>query len=196
MTDYIEPAPVNTQEPLAEKNKRPLGKYLIWLAVISFLLVLAWGLVKSTAERPDGTAPNFDMQFFDGYEWQGRQNANLSEFEGKVVVLNFWASWCVECLLEADLLENTWQEYADKDVVFLGVAYIDVEPKSKAYLEQFNITYPNAPDLRSSISDKYEITGVPETFFIDKEGKVAQIKIGPLDETYLKTVLDQLLVEG
>jgi cytochrome c biogenesis protein CcmG/thiol:disulfide interchange protein DsbE len=93
-------------------------------------------------------------------------------------------------------LEETWQAYADKDVVFLGVAYIDVEPKSKAYLEQFNVTYPNAPDLRSTISSKYEVTGVPETFFIDKDGQVAQIKIGPVDEAYLTTVLDQMLDEG
>jgi cytochrome c biogenesis protein CcmG/thiol:disulfide interchange protein DsbE len=136
------------------------------------------------------------MQFFDGYEWQNRPEASLSDFEGKIVVLNFWASWCVECYLEAELLEETWQAYADKDVVFLGVAYIDVEPKSKAYLEQFNVTYPNAPDLRSTISSKYEVTGVPETFFIDKDGQVAQIKIGPVDEAYLTTVLDQMLDEG
>jgi cytochrome c biogenesis protein CcmG/thiol:disulfide interchange protein DsbE len=206
MTDYIEPAPTtpnveqtgveNSAEPIVAKKQRPLGKYLAWLAVFSLLVVLGWGLLQATAERPDGTAPNFEMQFFDGYEWQDQPTASLSEFEGKVVVLNFWASWCVECLLEAELLEETWRAYADKDVVFLGVAYIDVEPKSKAYLEDFNITYPNAPDLRSVISSKYEITGVPETFFINKKGEITHIQIGPVNEMMLTSLIDQMLVEG
>jgi cytochrome c biogenesis protein CcmG/thiol:disulfide interchange protein DsbE len=207
MTNYLESAPIispdseHTQEesenkPIAGRNQHPFGKYLVWLAIISFLIILGWGLVRATAERPDGTAPNFEMQFFDGYEWQEHPSANLADFEGKVVVLNFWASWCVECLLEAELLEDTWQAYADKDVVFLGVAYIDVEPKSKAYLERFNITYPNAPDLRSSISSKYEITGVPETFFINKAGKITHIQLGPVNETMLTTLIDQMLAEG
>jgi cytochrome c biogenesis protein CcmG/thiol:disulfide interchange protein DsbE len=206
MTELIKPADATLADPVdetadntiptTEKKKRPLGQYLAWTAVLTLLLVLGWGLIQATAERPDGSAPDFEMQFFDGYEWQDQPTASLADFEGKVVVLNFWASWCVECLLEADLLEQTWKEYADQDVVFLGVAYIDVEPKSKAYLEQFGITYPNAPDLRSSISSKYEITGVPETFFIDKNGQVAHIQIGPVDETILTTVINELLVEG
>ncbi|MFZ0548844.1 MAG: TlpA disulfide reductase family protein [Candidatus Promineifilaceae bacterium] len=187
MTDQLEPAP---------KKKRPFGKIISWVAVICLLFVLGWGLAKANAQRPDGKAPNFDMQFFDGYEWQDRQTASLADFEGQVVVLNFWASWCAECMVEADLLEQTWQEYADEGVVFLGVAYIDVEPKSKAYLEDFGITYPNAPDLRSTISGKYEITGVPETFFIGKDGRVAEYRLGPLDQTYLTGVLSQLLAEG
>jgi cytochrome c biogenesis protein CcmG/thiol:disulfide interchange protein DsbE len=207
MTVYIEPAPINvqnadqasidgTQDSLVAKNKRPLGNNLISLLVISILLVLARGLVQATAERPDGTAPDYEMQFFNGYEWENQPIANLSEFEGKVVVLNFWASWCVECLLEAELLEQKWQEYADQDVVFLGVAYVDVEPKSIAYLEQFNITYPNAPDLRSTISSEYEITGVPETFFINKEGEITHIQIGPVNDTMLTTLIEQMLAEG
>lgn len=206
MTDYIEqvqaaapdlePLGEDITEPSAAKGQRSFGKYLVWLAVLSLLVVLGWGLIQATAERPDGTAPNFEMQFFNGYEWEGRQTASLEEFEGKVVILNFWASWCVECLLEAELLENTWREYADKGVVFLGVAYIDVEPKSIEYLEDFNITYPNAPDLRSVISSKYEITGVPETFFINKKGEIIHIQIGPVNEAMLTGLIDQMLAEG
>ena len=207
MTDFIKQAPLAVSdsedtaveaEPTAVsgKKKHPFGKLFVWVTVVAFLMILGWGLVRATAERPTGTAPNFNMQFFDGYEWENRTEASLADFEGKVVVLNFWASWCAECYLEAEMLEETWKAYADKDVVFIGVAYVDVEPKSKAYLEQFNVTYPNAPDLQSSISSKYEVTGVPETFIIDQNGEVSQIKIGPVDETYLTTVLDQLLDEG
>lgn len=207
MTDYLEPAPVTAPESnetsvedantaVTGKNQRPIGKYLAWLAVFSLLVVLGWGLIRATAERPEGVAPNFEMQFFDGYGWEDRQNASLADFEGKPIVLNFWASWCVECLLEAELLEETWQAYADEGVVFLGVAYVDVEPKSIEYLERFNITYPNAPDLRSTISSKYEITGVPETFFINKKGEIVHVQIGPVNETMLTSLVDQMLVEG
>jgi cytochrome c biogenesis protein CcmG/thiol:disulfide interchange protein DsbE len=165
----------------------------IWAAVITLLAILGWGLLRTNAERPDDTAPDFEMTFFDGYEWESSPTANLSDFNGQPVVLNFWASWCVECKIEADLLEQTWRDYKDDGVVFLGVAYVDVEPKSLAYLEEYGITYPNAPDLRSSISSKYEITGVPETFFIDKNGEIAHIQIGPVNKTMLVGLLDQLL---
>jgi cytochrome c biogenesis protein CcmG/thiol:disulfide interchange protein DsbE len=165
----------------------------IWSAVILIIAVLGWGLVNANKEPPDDVAPDFEMFLFDGYEWEGKSTAKLSDLRGRPVVLNFWASWCVECRLEAKLLEDTWQAYRDQGVVFLGVAYIDVEPKSIAYLEEFNITYPNAPDLRSSISPKYGITGVPETFFIDKNGDILHHQIGPVNEALLTGLLEELL---
>jgi cytochrome c biogenesis protein CcmG/thiol:disulfide interchange protein DsbE len=189
-----ETLPSTTSAPPAPKSIR-WTTIAIWVGVIGLLALLGWGLLKTNAERPDATAPDFEMQFFNGYEWEGNPAAHLSDFGGQVVVLNFWASWCAECRIEADLLEQTWREYADKGVVFLGVAYVDVEPKSIAYMEEFGITYPNAPDLRSSISSKYEITGVPETFFIGKDGKVAHIQVGPVNEVMLTGLLDQLLGE-
>jgi cytochrome c biogenesis protein CcmG, thiol:disulfide interchange protein DsbE len=165
----------------------------VWGGVVILLIVLGWGLVRTNAERPQSGAPDFEVFFFDGYEWDGKSSAKLSDFHGQVVVLNFWASWCVECRIEAKLLEDTWQAYRDKGVVFLGVAYIDVEPKSIGYLEEFNITYPNGPDLRSTISSKYEITGVPETFFIGKDGQIAHFQLGPVSESMLTGLIDQLL---
>ena len=86
---------------------------------------------------------------------------------------------------------------AFQEPALLKIAYafeqlekIREQPK---YLEEFNITYPNAPDLRSTISSKYDITGVPETFFIDKEGKVVHIQLGPVNETMLTGLIDQML---
>jgi cytochrome c biogenesis protein CcmG/thiol:disulfide interchange protein DsbE len=207
MTDNMKPAPATTPDSentdaettmkiVSGKKNLSSGKLLVWATVIAFLAILGWGLVEATAGRPDGTAPKFDMQFFEGYGWGERQSASLTDFDGKVVVLNFWASWCAECYTEAEVLEETWQAYADKDVIIVGVAYADAENKSKGFLEQFNITYPNAPDLRSLISSKYEITGVPETFFINKKGEVVHIQTGPVTEVMLTTLLDQMLVEG
>ncbi len=190
MSETIEsnvPAP----EGAAGRSKFALA--VIIAVVLIGGAVLFLGMRNSATDRPDDVAPNFEMFFFDGYQWESSPTAELSDFAGRPVVLNFWASWCVECKVEAQLLEDTWQKYRDDGVVFLGVAYIDVEPKSLAYLEEYDITYPNAPDLRSSISSKYDITGVPETFFIDKNGDVVHIQLGPVNETTLTGLIDQML---
>lgn len=189
MSDTVDPTTIETKQP-ARFRWSVVGAVVLVVAVIAFL---AFGMKSAATDRPDDVAPDFQMQFFNGYEWQDTSTAQLSDFKGQPVVLNFWASWCVECKIEADLLEETWQAYRDDGVVFLGVAYIDVEPKSLEYLEEYNITYPNAPDLRSTISSKYDITGVPETFFIDKEGKVVHIQLGPVNETMLTGLIDQML---
>jgi cytochrome c biogenesis protein CcmG/thiol:disulfide interchange protein DsbE len=178
----------------SQENKRSRWAVIaVAVVAIVFLGILAFGMKSAAVDRPDEEAPDFDLQFFNGYEWEDLATASLSDFEGRPVILNFWASWCVECRVEADLLERSWQAYRDDGVVFLGVAYIDVEPKSLEYLEEFNITYPNAPDLRSQISSKYDITGVPETFFINQAGEVVHIQLGPVNETMLTGLIDQML---
>lgn len=170
---------------------------ILWAAIIGILALLAWGLINSTATRPEvgQNAPAFNVEFFDGYEWENRSVASLEEMNGHPVVLNFWASWCVECRYETNELEQAWQQYRDQGVVFLGVAYADVEPKSLAYMDEFNVTFPHAPDLGTAISKKYEITGVPETFFIDKNGVVRYVQIGPVSQQMLDTLIPQLLAE-
>jgi len=180
--------------PVADEPKRNrLGIIAIVGIAVIFIGILAFGMKNAAVDRPDDTAPDFEMQFFNGYEWENQPTASLSDYEGHPVVLNFWASWCVECKIEADILEETWQAYRDDGVVFLGVAYIDVEPRSLEYLEEYNITYPNAPDLRSQISSKYDITGVPETFFINQAGEVVHYQLGPVNETLLTGLIDQML---
>ncbi|MDX1662774.1 MAG: TlpA disulfide reductase family protein [Candidatus Promineifilaceae bacterium] len=170
---------------------------LVWAGALAVLALLGWGLGNTDTPRPQAgaPAPAFEMEFFDGYEWQSAESASLEEMEGQVVVLNFWASWCVECRIEADLLESAWREYRDDGVIFLGVAYLDVEQKSLDYLEEFNVTYPNAPDLGSVVANRYQITGVPETFFIGKDGQIADVVIGPVDSTRLHTQISRLLTE-
>jgi len=177
--------------------KKPFswGIAAIWIAVFSLLLLLGWGLLKSNETRPEAgeVAPNLDMQYFDGYEWEGRTSSTLEEMRGNVVVLNFWASWCVECRIEAEDLEANWKKYEDDGVIYLGIAHVDVEPKSIEYLEEFRITYPNAPDLGGEAAEKYEITGVPETFVIDQEGTIVHVQLGPMSTAQLDAIIGSLL---
>lgn len=195
MTDTIQ----TSSTPAAETPRRPFRWSMIglWVAVIAILAVLAWGLINTNAARPEvgQVAPDFDVEFFDGYEWNTLSAANLSDMRGQPVVLNFWASWCVECRYETDVLEQAWLKYRDDGVVFLGVAYADVEPNSIAYMKEFGVTFPHAPDLGTDISQDYEITGVPETFFIDKEGVIRHVQIGAVDQQMLDTLIPQMLAE-
>jgi cytochrome c biogenesis protein CcmG/thiol:disulfide interchange protein DsbE len=169
----------------------------LWAAVLFIIGILAWGLINTNAARPEvgQTAPDFDVEFFDGYEWESKPVASLAEMRGRPVVLNFWASWCVECRYETDVLEASWQKYHDQGVVFLGVAYADVEPNSIAYMEEFGVTFPHAPDLGTDISQDYEITGVPETFFIDKNGVIRHVQIGAVNQQMLDTLILDMLAE-
>ncbi len=185
------------QETSPKKKLTP-ATISLWVVVLAILGLSAFGLVRTNTARPEPgqKAPDFSMKFFDDYAWDGAATAQLSDMRGKIVVLNFWASWCAPCRVEADLLEQTWRKYADQDVIFLGIAYSDVEPNALAYLEEFNITYPNAPDLRTAISEDYDITGVPETFFIDRDGTIYEFHFGPIDATKLTAVIEQMLAQG
>jgi cytochrome c biogenesis protein CcmG/thiol:disulfide interchange protein DsbE len=191
MPDTADPTVSSTEET----KKLRWGVIVIVVVSIFFVAILASGMFNSRVDRPEpgDIAPDFEMQFFDGYEWQDMPTANLSDFQGHPVVLNFWASWCVECIREAKLLEDLSREYQEQGVVFLGIAYIDVEHKSLEYLEDYSVTYPNAPDLRTVISDKYDITGVPETFFIDKNGVVEYVQLSAVNENMVRSLVDKML---
>lgn len=168
--------------------KGPLAKILTYGGLLGLLGLLGWGLVRVQAgPRSQGPAPDFTLTTFDG------DVIVLSELRGQVVAINFWASWCPPCRDEAPYLEATWRAYKDRGVVFVGVDYVDTEPEALAFIEEFDITYPNGPDVKTIISQAYRIQGVPETFFVAKDGTLQGVKIGPLVPPELEDRLDALL---
>jgi cytochrome c biogenesis protein CcmG/thiol:disulfide interchange protein DsbE len=134
-------------------------------------------------------APDFSITTFDGQQYR------LSDLRGKVIVVNFWASWCKPCEQEAADLETAWRYYQPGgNVVFLGIDWTDTEKNGLAYLARFGITYPNGPDLGTRISQAYRITGVPETYIIDRQGNLAYAKLSPfLSLGEIKAAIDPLL---
>ncbi|NQS92000.1 MAG: TlpA family protein disulfide reductase, partial [Chloroflexi bacterium] len=154
-------------------------------------VVLGVGLFRSQQGQVNvgEPAPEFDLITFSGETYR------LSDYRGSVVVINFWASWCESCKPEARDLESAYQNYLSRgDVIFLGIDYVDTEREALAYLEEFQITYPNGPDLRTEISQAFRIRGVPETFIIDQNGLIAHVQIGPfrsLDD--IQSRIDPLL---
>src|SRR5512135_1211185 len=152
----------------AERRKLKAGWIVTFGLVAALIGFLGWGLYKSsTGPRASGGAPDFTIQ-----SYTTGQNVTLSDLRGKVVIVNFWASWCPPCREEAAYLEQTWRKYQDQGVVFIGVDYVDTEKEALAYIKEFDITYINGPDVGTRISQAYNIQGVPETFFVAKNGEL------------------------
>ncbi len=163
------------------------------LLLLGLMAVMAVNLTKVESVDLQGRpAPDFTLTLFDQFE---QEQLSLSNLRGQVVVVNFWASWCVECYKEAALLEQAWQDYKDRGVVFVGVDYLDTDKEAFAYMEKYGITYPNGPDWGSKISKDYAITGVPETFFIGRDGHIVHVQIGPIEKEQLYSLLAQLIAQ-
>lgn len=168
---------LNSGEVVAESQVRSprWGAMAAWGVLFVILILLGLGLVRSgQGQLPVGSeVPDFVLTTFDG------QDIALGDLSGQVVVINFWASWCSTCDEEAAELEQAYQVYKDRGVVFLGVDYSDTDRAALAYLEQYGVTYPNGPDLGTRISQAFRIRAVPETYIVGADGLLAARKIGP-----------------
>lgn len=174
------------------------GRWSWWIglgAAIVFLALLGWAFVERGRTAPtQGPAPDFTLPLYEGYDGGlGIREFRLQEWQGHVVVINFWASWCKPCEEEASLLEALWRKYRDKGVIFVGVDYLDTPSAALNYLRRFEITYPNGPDVGTRISRQYRITGVPETFVVDPRGWVVFYKPAPIQPGELEAAIDPLL---
>jgi cytochrome c biogenesis protein CcmG/thiol:disulfide interchange protein DsbE len=170
-------------------------RWAIPLAVVPVLLLLAYGFRTDPREIPSPLvgkpASPFSLTAFDG------KALSLGSLRGQVVVVNFWASWCYPaCYEEAPSLERAWKAYKDRGLVLIGVNYQDKEEPARRFLTQFGHTFPNAPDPGSRVSVDYGVYGVPETYFIDKKGRVRFKQVGPVSDEMLKRQIEQLLAEA
>ena len=122
-----------------------------------------------TVDRGSGEpAADFELRLFGG------DLLRMSDLEGKVVVLNFWASWCPPCRAEMPDFEEMWQEMKDDGVVFVGVAVSDSPEEARAFVEATGVTYPVGVDSSGSIAGDYRVLSLPTTFLIDREGREAR----------------------
>jgi cytochrome c biogenesis protein CcmG/thiol:disulfide interchange protein DsbE len=173
------------------------AQILVWVGLVALLVIVALGLRRSQqgTVQPGEVIPDFSLTLFEGYTYQDKTQVQFSELRGKVVVINFWASWCKPCEQEAADLEAAWRHYQPTgEVVFLGIDYVDTEPEARGYLTKFDITYPNGPDLATKISQFFRIKGVPETYFIDRDGVLQYIQVGPFSsEDQIRQQVDKLL---
>lgn len=178
----------DTQHPTPATSQRRLGQIAAWAILFALLIMIAVQLYRTTlGPVSSGGAPNFTLTTFSG------QEISLESLRGQVVIVNIWASWCNPCKEEAPDLEAFYRAYKDRGVVVLGVDYVDTETEARAYLAQFNITYPNGPDLGTRIYQAFRSSGVPETYIIDQNGKMVKTIIGVTTQAQLAAIVEPLL---
>lgn len=157
----------------------------IGLVALLFVL-LAWSLLRdeggdlaasaARGERPQ--APNFELEHLDG-----KGTLELSSLRGKAVVLNTWASWCIPCKEEAPYLEQVWRDNRERDVVVVGLNAKDLRSDARRFVDRFDLTFPVVRDGSGDTIREYGVTGFPETFVLDRDGRVVEAFAGAVNTT-------------
>lgn len=146
---------------------------------------------RAHAEARSEAAPQFTMPSLDG-----NGSVSLASFRGKIVVLNFFASWCGPCRLEAPGFRRVSNDYADRGVQLLGVDYRDNDAAGQAFMDGFGLEYPAMSDPSGSLADDFDLLGLPTTFVIDADGVIRYRFVGYVQEESLRGALDALLDGG
>ena len=164
----------------------PLAGLAISLALLAALLV-GFAAPDSPAGSPliGARAPEFDLPTTDG------GTRSLASLRGQVVIVNFWASWCVPCREEAPLLDETAREFGDRGLRVLGVLYQDDPAAARAFEETYGLTYESVVDAAGRTAIDYGVFAIPESFLVDREGVIRERQIGP----YSRAQVDRLIAQ-
>ncbi len=173
------------------------------LPVLALLAILAWASASSGPARGGlavndsiielnvaaEAAPEFTLELMGGGA------VSTAELRGQVVMLDFWASWCPPCREEAPVLAQVYEEYRDRGVEFVGISLWDNAGDAELFLQQQGHEYPNGVDEGGKIAISYGVRGIPEKFFINRDGKKVRKFSGPMDAALLRNILDTLLAQ-
>lgn len=178
--------------------------------VLAFIALLSWASFKSEGQ-PGGLGVNdefgqvaidtqvardFTLELLNGELLSSPTPdglVNLAQLRGKVVLLDFWASWCGPCQIEAPTLAQVYQEYRERNVEFVGIDIWDGRQDALDHIDRFGVPYPNGVDSDGTIAIDYGVRGIPEKIFISPDGAVAKKFVGPITVQALRSVLDELL---
>ena len=170
-------------------------RWLIPISALPVLVLLAYGFRLNPRDVPSPLvgqpATAFTLTAFDG------QPLALEGLRGQVVVLNFWASWCrPACYEEAPVLERGWRAWRDRGVIVVGVDIQDTVEAAQKFIRDFSLTFPNARDITGRVSIDYGVYGVPETFFIDRRGRIRAKHVGAVTDDVLRSKVEPLVAEN
>ena len=173
----------------------PVRSWRFKVFVVVALIVLAIYAVTRPANTTDfrasGTAlpvpPAGELTALSADDFEGV----LVGLRGKPVLVNVWASWCAPCRTETPLLERTWRAHGD-DVMIVGVASKDVAAQSRAFMSEFDVSYPNVFDVSGEIRSRLDLRGFPTTYVFDANGNLRTSIVGGLTEQRLAAVVDDI----
>ena len=174
------------------RRVRLLAGVVAAVAVIVALLMTGLGRDPSVFASPlvGRMAPNFTLPQLDG------PPVTLARLRGQIVVINFWASWCTECQNEQSALDQAWQRFQDSGVVMIGVNFQDTAGAARTYIRTDAVTYPVVEDAGSKTALAYGLRGVPETFVVNRSGRIVKHVIGPVDAAGLAAEINSMLSAG
>ncbi len=167
---------------------------LISLVGVALLGLLIYGVTHQAASRTldearahgqDPVAPQATRKLPVLSGDAAVSSDSLAAYRGKVVVLNFWASWCEPCQLEAPLLERAQSQLERHDGTVLGVTYLDASPDSLSFVRHYHLTYPNLRDNSGTFAHSYGTDQLPESFVIDRYGRIVAISRGEIDQAFV-----------
>ena len=179
-------------------NDRRSG-WLFWGVVVAAVSVIVLGIIFTSrfdrditlTQSPliDEPVPDVKIRYLDSTD-----EFKLTDYRGDIVVVNFWASWCLNCRVEHEALNAAAAGYADLGVSFVGIAYQDRESASRAFLEELGRgdPYTYGIDEGSRVAVEFGVLGLPETFFIDRDGIVRGKVSGPLNLDFLSRTIEAL----
>lgn len=167
-----------------------LKRYRRWVQVFILIAIFVVGGItladnlfsEDTIPKEGSQAPEFTLPGLDGQEYR------LSDYKGKVVVLNFWGTYCPPCVEEMPLIQNYYEKYADKNVEILAINENDPLVSVKAFFRQYKLTFPSLLD-KDVVRRKYGVMNYPTTVFINENGKIEVIFEGAMDEAFLSSTL-------
>jgi peroxiredoxin len=146
-------------------------------------------LYASPQELPlmGAIAPDFALINFKG------DSVSLSQFRGRPVVINFWATWCMPCRKEMPAFQRAFEAYQEDGLIILAVNFEEESNLVRPFVEEFGLTYEILYDTNAKVSQTYQVTGLPRTIFVDRQGVIQHIRIGEVEETLLAEVLEKIL---
>jgi cytochrome c biogenesis protein CcmG, thiol:disulfide interchange protein DsbE len=165
--------------------------------LVALVALLAYGLIQNEPDRDVdralarggwGAAPDLTLP-----ELGGSRTISIEDYRGRVVVLNFWASWCGPCKAESPLLERWHRRIQGRGGTVLGVDMLDVTGDAQDFIAEYKLTYPMLKDKDGHGLETYGVVQYPETFVIDRQGRIAAVQRGPVDERFMRAQVEPLL---
>jgi cytochrome c biogenesis protein CcmG, thiol:disulfide interchange protein DsbE len=169
----------------------------ILCVVLALVALLAYGLSQNEPDRSvEDALARGELEQAPALELpklSGGGKGSLADYRGEVVVLNFWASWCEPCREESPLLQRWHKRMAGEGGTVLGVDVLDVTGDAEDFIDEYGLTYPMLKDKDGDALESFGVVAYPETFVIDRDGRIRAVRRGPVDEAFMRTKVAPLL---